>query len=204
MATHVHTISQRGAMFGLDARLALAIFGIMAVVAGYISFGRIGVAKQTALIGELQAFEHAFMQYQSDMGTFYLFTLDKNIDDTNSAEDLAALWDETKVKPNFRKNWHGPYLNRENRRSREYGSFGVFYAQDDRQNYCTAESECAIWLSLSRVPAERWNEVNKIVDEAGGKVPEPIGEQIQTGRIQADDTGNQRVLLYRIEGRAKP
>jgi type II secretory pathway pseudopilin PulG len=199
----IHGSSQRGAMFGLDARLALAIFGMLAVVAGVVSFGRIGLAKQTALIAELQAFEHALMQYQHDMGTFYLFTLDKPIDDTNSAEDLEALWDESKVKPNFRKNWHGPYLARENRRSREYGSFGVFYAQADRQNYCTAQSECAIWLTLSRVPAPRWNEINRIVDEAGGKVPEPIGEQTSSGRVQSDTSSDPRVLLYRIEGREK-
>jgi type II secretory pathway pseudopilin PulG len=199
MQTH-----QRGAMFGLDARVALMIFGILAVIAGYVGFGRIESAKQVALVAELQAFEMAIANYQADLGTFMLFTLDKPIDDTNSAEDIAALWDITKVKENFRKRWNGPYIAREDRKSREYGNYGVFYSQSDRQNYCTAQSECAIWLTLNRVPAACWREVNQIIDEAGGKHPEPPGEDISSGRIQTDAPTATRSLFYRIEGRPKP
>ena len=196
---------QCGALFGLDARIALMIFGILALVTGYVAFGRIEIARQAALVGELQAFDMAFLQYQKDMGTFYMFTLDKAADDNDSSEDLTALWDKTKVKSGFQARWNGPYLSRETRKSKEYGLFSLFYAQADRLNYCAVESECAIWLSLANVPAKRWEEVNRIIDEGGGKYPEgEAGDEITKGRVQADGASDPRMLFFRIDGRAKP
>ncbi|RYG58082.1 MAG: hypothetical protein EON60_13795, partial [Alphaproteobacteria bacterium] len=82
-------------MFGLDARLAMMIFAIMATVAGYVAYGRIGMARNAALIGEIEAMTDALQAYQVDMGTFYLFTLDKPVDDETSLEDITALWDKS-------------------------------------------------------------------------------------------------------------
>jgi type II secretory pathway pseudopilin PulG len=193
---------QSGALFGLDARLALMVFGILALVTGFVAFGRVGLARQAALLGELQAFDLALTQYQKDMGTFYLFTLDKQPDDTDSSEDLAALWDNTRVKEGFKARWSGPYLNRDQRKSHDYGFWGLFYATADRQNACSTESDCALWLTLSNVSAERWAEVNRAVDEGGGKYSEgEAGSEMNRGRVQADGETNPRILFYRIEGR---
>lgn len=194
---------QRGALFGLDARLALAIFGVLATITGFVAFGRLETARTSVVVADLQNFEKAFQHYQADLGTFFLFTLNKAPDDTESANDITALWDEAMVKPGFRPRWNGPYLDREHRRSREHGSWSVFYAQADRQNYCTTDSECAIWLTLSAVPADLWEELNRLLDEGGGKFPETKGQELSSGRLQADAATNPRALFYRIDGRPK-
>jgi type II secretory pathway pseudopilin PulG len=189
--------TQTGAMFGLDARLAMMIFAIMATVAGYVAYGRITMARNAAIIGEIDAMTDALRAYQTDMGTFYLFTLDKPVDDETSIEDLSALWDKSKVKQGFRNRWSGPYISTETRHHRTYGNWTIFYAQGDRKNYCTTDSDCFIWLSLSKVPATVWDEVNAYYDEASGRSREQRGDAITSGRIQADGTANPRTLIIR-------
>ncbi|NBV54226.1 MAG: hypothetical protein EBR79_00730, partial [Proteobacteria bacterium] len=157
----------------------------MSVVAGYSMFSRITTAKDAALASELIAMENALQHYQTDMGTFYLFTLNKKDGDDSSLEDITALWNKEMVKPGFQKNWHGPYVGFESRKHRTYGSWSLFYAQPDRQNYCMTDTDCYIWLSLSNVPEEMWQSLNAYFDEAGGKQPEPPGEDIKQGKVQA-------------------
>lgn len=187
--------NQHGAMFGLDARLAMVVFAVMATVAGFVAYGRISIAKNAALIREIESFEYALNQYQTDMGTFYLFTLDKPVDDTSSLEDLTALWNKDMVKPGFQPHWHGPYTTAESRRHRTYGNWSLFYAQGDRGNYCATDSDCFVWLSLSRVPAKLWNEVNGYYDERGGSERE--ADAIRSGKIQADAATDPRTLIIR-------
>lgn len=189
--------SQRGAMFGLDARLAMMIFAIMATVAGFVAFGRINMARTAALAGEIEAITEAMKAYQTDMGTFYLFTLDKPVDDDSSLEDITALWNPAMVKEGFKNRWHGPYVTFESRKHRNYGNWSIFYAQGDRKNYCTTDSDCFIWLSLSNVPTKIWNEVNAYFDEAGGTSKEGKGEDITTGRVQSDAPTDPRMLIVK-------
>jgi type II secretory pathway pseudopilin PulG len=192
---------QRGALFGLDARMAIGVFALLALIAGYVAFGRLATARDTALLADIQAFEQALAEYQTDMGTFYLFTLDKQNDDSGGAEDLEALWDKSKILPGFQEHWNGPYLHRDTRKHREFGRFSVFYAQSDRVNYCTTDSDCFVWLSLSDVPAAKWAMVNRIVDEGGGAYHERLGEEGKVGRVQSDGDTDPRMLIYRTVGR---
>lgn len=196
-ARHSALHSQSGMMFGLDARLAMLIFALLAVVAGYVGFGRIAIARQAALVGELQAYEQALEHYQADMGTFYLFTLNKPVNDDSSIEDIRALWDVSMVKPGFQGHWNGPYFTTETRKSRNYGNYSIFYAQKDRRNYCTTDSDCYIWLSLTQVPEKIWKQVNAYVDEANGAAPENPGDDISSGKVQADAPTDPRTLIYR-------
>lgn len=191
---------QSGALFGLDARLAIGVFAIIAVIAGYVAFGRIVIAKDAALIADLEAMDQALAGYQADMGTFFLFTLDKDPEDSG-AEDLEALWNVKKVLPGFQPHWNGPYLHRETRQHKEFGKFTVFYAQGDRQNVCTQDSDCYVWIGLSDVPAKVWERINAQIDEQGGKSKELQGTDISSGRIQAVNSADPRTLIYRSVSR---
>lgn len=196
----MQAMGQRGAMFGIDARLALTIFGVLAVVAGYVAFGRIGIAKQAALLGEINALELAMANFSADMGTFYPAALNKAIDE-DSANDLAALWDKSLIKPGLQERWNGPYVARESLRGREFGTWGLLYAQTaNRAESCANMAECAVWLTLTDVPEARWNEVNAAYDEGGGKYPEAASQATQIGRVQADGAGSTRTLFVRLEG----
>ncbi|PIZ30913.1 MAG: hypothetical protein COY40_03440 [Alphaproteobacteria bacterium CG_4_10_14_0_8_um_filter_53_9] len=187
-------------MFGLDARIALGIFAILAMVTGFLAFGRIQTARDTKLVKQLQTIEESLEAYQADMGTFYLFTLNKDKSE-DGVHDIEALWDKDLVLSGFQKNWNGPYLHRTSRRIQPYGNLSVFYAQPDRQNTCTTDSECYLWLALSNVPEKIWLTVNRIYDEAGGKMPENPTMAASLGRLQADEATDPRMLILRTIAR---
>jgi hypothetical protein len=192
-------MGQRGAMFGIDARLALVVFGLLAVIAGYVAFGRLEIARQAALVGELKGLELAAQNFSADMGTFYPFALNKELGE-DTATDLTALWDKSMVTPGLQARWNGPYWNIESLNHRDYGRWGVVYAQANRAAECTETMHCHLWLSLTEVPALRWAEVNAFYDEGGGKYPESASEAAQSGRVQAEVTGATRTLFLRLEG----
>ena len=190
---------QSGALFGLDARIAMAVFALLALIAGYVAFGRIDIARQAALLADIQSIDEALQGYQADMGTFFLFTIDKS-DNGTGAKDLEALWDIKRVLPGFRPHWNGPYLHRDTRQHRDYGRFSLIYAQSDRTNYCTTDSECYVWIALTKVPASKWNDINRAYDEGGGTV-EDIDHKISSGRVQADADVDPRTLFLRSVSR---
>lgn len=187
-------------MFGLDARIALGVFGLLSLITGYLAFGRIQTAKDTKLLHEIQSIEQALKGYQADMGTFYLFTLNKN-DNEDGLKDLEALWDKDRVLSGFQKHWNGPYLHMTTRKHREFGSFSLLYAQGDRKNLCTTDSDCYIWLALTDVPDSMWREMNRMIDEAQGKQPERGAAAVSEGRLQADEQSDVRTLFYRTIAR---
>ncbi len=192
--------NQKGAMFGLDARLAMIIFAALAIVAGYMGYGRIETAHEARLIRELQAMDDAFKQYQVDMGTFFLFTLK----DSSGDKDIAALWDKSLVKRGFQPKWNGPYITDESLTHKNYGKWGLQYGQETRVDYCTLYSKCFLWIRLTNVPAKIWETINSIIDEGAGASPELIGTKIKDGKIQADNKTDPRQLFYRsIERNAK-
>tara|TARA_Y100001960_G_C14563759_1_gene772183 strand:- start:80 stop:715 length:636 start_codon:yes stop_codon:yes gene_type:complete len=97
---------KRGAMFGLDARITLAIFGALSVISGAALYSAILNSKATALLSELIEAGKAWEQYYLDtgqslsrlgadpaVGLFYNFnTSELNVDNGASG-------------------WKGPYLS---------------------------------------------------------------------------------------------
>lgn len=190
--------SQRGALFGMDARIAMAIFASMTVVIGYFAFGKIDMAKNSALLRELEAVHSAIQDYQTDMGTFYQFTVNAS----NGANDFAALYDVNYVAPGFQKYWNGPYYSPPTNTHPVYGSFTITYGQADHTAACTSTSDCFSWIGLSNVPEKIWTNVNSFVDEAWGSTPEGPSS-FSIGNVQADNNTNPRTLFYKSVSRKK-
>jgi len=185
--------NQRGALFGLDARVALLIFISLSIVAGYAGFSRISTAKETALAKEMKAIDQAFTQLQVDMGTFLMFALNNPID----AKNFAVLWDKFYLKPAFRKHWNGPYYTDQHLWHKEYGGYSIHFAQGDHSSGCISTSQCYVWIELTEVPYDVWNSLNGLVDESLGDIPEPTGERHIRGVIQADGATDIVNLFYR-------
>lgn len=188
--------NQRGALFGIDARLGLIVFATLSVVAGFYSFSRVKLAKEAAVLRDLTAIETALGAYQADMNTFFLFTVDAPQDDfsDNADQNLTALWDKSQVKPNFQHLWNGPYLHRRTLNHKTYGSFGMSYGQDIREDYCDSRSTCYIWLSLTGVPAKIWTQINRYLDTTGDKTQEV--DPHLNGRVQANSNIADTRTLY--------
>ena len=59
---------KKGAMFGIDARIALAIFGAISVISGAALYLAIQQSKVTVLVTELEELSKAVKAYVLDIG----------------------------------------------------------------------------------------------------------------------------------------
>lgn len=186
-------MSQRGAMFGLDARMALAIFGTIAVVSGYMGISKLTTANRAAFIKEVLAYEDAIQQIQTDVGVFYQFAIAAS----NGVTDFNAIEFNTNIAAQYRPRWNGPYIEGIRQDHPQYGSFTLTYRQENGTTVCNISNNCYVWLFLTNVPAEVWAELNKYIDENNGTAPE--GTPISEGRVRADGATATRELRFRTK-----
>lgn len=91
---------KKAAMFGLDARIALAIFGALSVIAGAALYNVLNNVEVTKTIQEMNEFGKAYEQYLLDMSKDLPMTSGSNI--YFKVEDLVINTDSK---------WKGPYIN---------------------------------------------------------------------------------------------
>ena len=91
---------KKAAMFGLDARIALAIFGALSVISGAALYSAIQDAKVTATIVRVEEIGKAIEQYLLDTGS------DVAISSANHF-NIVDLIEE----PSGVTGWNGPYLS---------------------------------------------------------------------------------------------
>ncbi len=89
----------KGAMFGLDARIALAIFGALSVISGAALYSAIQQSKITAYIANMSEINKAIEQYMLDTGS----DLPTGSAHTYDAENLV-------VERISKEGWNGPYI----------------------------------------------------------------------------------------------
>tara|TARA_Y100001960_G_C14682789_1_gene832136 strand:- start:625 stop:1206 length:582 start_codon:yes stop_codon:yes gene_type:complete len=90
-------INKKAAMFGLDARIALAIFGALSVISGAALYSAIKQAQVTAVVTEITELEKAFEAYYLDTGS--LPSMTSNVYDFDDLTENAAS----------ATGWAGPY-----------------------------------------------------------------------------------------------
>ena len=95
--------TNRGAMFGLDARIALAIFGALSVISGAALYSAIQQAKVIAIVAELNEVGKAYEQYMLDTGSDLVL---------NSGNPTHMEIDYLVVDSGV-AGWKGPYLSYE-------------------------------------------------------------------------------------------
>ena len=96
--------NQRGAMFGLDARIALGIFGGLSVIAGAAVFGTISETNRTALVTEMDNIAKGYINHVFDTGVQVrpVATM------TTANADASFNYLITNVGNTL--NWNGPYV----------------------------------------------------------------------------------------------
>tara|TARA_Y100001960_G_scaffold68678_1_gene72491 strand:- start:884 stop:1498 length:615 start_codon:yes stop_codon:yes gene_type:complete len=92
-------LNKKGAMFGLDARIALAIFGALSVISGAALYSAIQEAKITRIITTFDEFEKGLASYLIDTGA------DMPIHSA-AAHEITAL----ELVESAKAGWKGPYL----------------------------------------------------------------------------------------------
>jgi type II secretory pathway pseudopilin PulG len=92
---------KKAAMFGLDARIALAVFGALSVISGAALYSAIQNAKNTSLLANIKEFAKAYEQIVLDTGS--------DLPVFNGVERKVEYLIE---KSDFSgSGWNGPYIN---------------------------------------------------------------------------------------------
>ena len=95
-------LNKKGAMFGLDARIALAIFGALSLISGAALYSAIQKSKVTAIISESEEIEKALSAYYIDTGEYPKHAA------LNPTRDFDASY--LKENPTGVIGWNGPYF----------------------------------------------------------------------------------------------
>lgn len=94
---------KRGAMFGLDARIALAIFGALSVISGASLYSAIQESKITSLYVQIKEFEKAIESFMLDTGR-------KISSDASWVYLSEVASGKEKLTANVINGWNGPYM----------------------------------------------------------------------------------------------
>jgi type II secretory pathway pseudopilin PulG len=92
--------TKKGAMFGLDARIALAIFGALSVISGAALYSAIQSSKTTALLAFFEEFSKSTTQYYLDTGEILY-----NLSMLNSFQSGNLYTNYEDIN-----GWNGPYF----------------------------------------------------------------------------------------------
>jgi hypothetical protein len=96
---------KKAAMFGLDARIALAIFGALSVISGAALYSAIQNAKATAIITEMKELGKAWEAYYLDTGV----SLPHYASDNSTTGYFILETRPLAIEELGLKKWNGPY-----------------------------------------------------------------------------------------------
>jgi hypothetical protein len=182
---------QSGALFGLDARIALAIFSILSVVASVAVVTNIDGTRAQVLASELVDTGKALESYHNDLKTDIFLTLST----PGGKNAFQALYDNAVVMEaeSLRARWNGPYIKFTTNRNSRYGEMYLTKAASDHTQPCNPEDICYLYLVYSAVKPGIVTETNNVLDGEREKNAD------LEGRLQWSngEDGNNKALYFR-------
>jgi hypothetical protein len=147
-------VAKTGAMFGLDARIALAIFGALSVISGAALYSAIKDSKATAMLTELTEVTKAWEAYLLDTGQMLPQTMTDPTKNLFYQQTTKQLVENPGVA-----GWSGPYvsyeLNGDYINHPIYNDIG-FMVLDREADWatwedgrCTTGKKCSIWILMN-------------------------------------------------------
>lgn len=190
--------SQRGAMFGLDARIALAIFAGLSVIAGMAVFGTIRDTDVTALVSEFDNIGKGYINYAFDTGVDI-------VPGATTGLGFAALYENT---PTATLGWNGPYITRATKQHPRFGVYDIVQGRIDTDAAPPAATTPGAingaWVELEDVPCEIAADLDEKVDgdtdpvTAGIQLDATAGNLRHSTTCSAGSTGTVWYLLSRL------
>lgn len=197
---------KKAAMFGLDARIALAIFGALSVISGAALYSAIQQSKVIATIADMQEVHKAYEAYLLDTGQ----ELPRNSSST-VIMNVQELVDNTENVVG----WKGPYISLEKHATENYylvsGKYkkvaifsrsmkdawgGVNGVDLTVPGTCTGSEEpCGRWVMLYSFPASLAEAIDEYVD---GSV------DYRNGKVRINQEADGTCNVYLLDGTAKP
>lgn len=164
---------QRGAMFGLDARIALSIFAGLSVVTGVSMIQVLKDNRTDKILFLHQKVSDALDVMQEDLEANPADVLANT--GTKFKDTFLALYDESMIAASHRSKWLGPYLREDrNRRTEDMYQLRIrpMPMTETGINNCTAthemNGECYFFLFIGDttvpVPQKIKDDVNEALD----------------------------------------
>tara|TARA_Y100001960_G_C14771563_1_gene880395 strand:- start:3238 stop:3804 length:567 start_codon:yes stop_codon:yes gene_type:complete len=183
---------KKAAMFGLDARIALAIFGALSVISGAALYSAIQESRVVSLIAELSEIEKAIEQYYLDTGHM--------VPQKGSTSD--GLFEELVTSSEI--GWNGPYVSRERRDDISlYDGTATGYivlrlGEKSSVTYsrqaCSdlSDDDCVYWLEWYAIDKDIKNKIDERIDGVLGG---------NNGKVRVCPSGTCGVgsLIYRLD-----
>ena len=169
---------KKAAMFGLDARIALAIFGALSVISGAALYSAIKQARAISYLTEMQEFAKAWEAFYLDTGVEFI----PAVAGPTNANYYVMTGANLETKPSGVNNWNGPYASYLNSHGQNRHilklSPSVTWpdsgATDGWQDgICTTGRDCALWTRVwagaAGVDESLAQAIDEYVDEGDGK-----------------------------------
>lgn len=172
---------QKGAMFGLDSRIALAIFGGLSVVMGASMVQVLGDRRVDNILLNHAKYSSAIDAMQEDLeSNIHAAILSFSVLPDEDA--FMALVDSSLLEAQFIPRWRGPYIaQRNNNLDEEYGTISIVHRPGLLSSTdCTAteitDRECVYFLVYERVPLSVIQNTNNQLDGEGEVLPAISGK----------------------------
>lgn len=190
-------LNQQGAMFGLDARIALGIFGVLSMVTGVTMVLDLNNQRAKALATELADTGRAIEAINYDLRE----DLFKALDNPSEKNAFMALYDNGVISTNnqMRGRWVGPYIKFSSNLHPSFGEMVIQKRTVDHTQECTDPQQfCYLWLVYNRVKPGVIKDLDEIID---GKPAETVrasqSNLDKTGRVQwTKGTEGYEILYY--------
>ena len=187
-----------GAMFGLDARIALAIFGALSVISGAALYSAIQQSKVIQAVTSLNEKSKAYDSYVLDTGSE--IALDPSYSYGVYVEFKKLVEDST-------TGWAGPYLSEKPHATLTHLTHNPLYdssysfiarvkdtewgegsSNTASSQACDSSNPCFLWIGMSQVPVELAKAIDEYID---GSV------DFKTGNVRVDDVSSDHHLYWK-------
>ena len=143
---------KKAAMFGLDARIALAIFGALSVISGAALYSAIQESKVTALLTEINEVGKAWEQFYLDTGS-----LPERMSTDTSTNSYYVFKTANLVTDNGATGWAGPYISTSMFRNARGEDVWLIQQSTNDWNImdngkCTTGLSCAMYVRFWKNP----------------------------------------------------
>jgi len=189
---------QRGAMFGLDARVSLIIFTVLTLVSGYTGLKAYSQIKAQSFVTELRNISKATSQLERDLQQqLYDVVQACGAANCRQMKSFGALYTtDGTIQSGYTSRWHGPYITHADSIEAKYG-IGRIYQYNESFVACTDGSACYSWLYLPTVKAS-----STVIDSTNEAFDGPAeGSPATSGVFRYTDNGNGTFLVNFRMGR---
>jgi Tfp pilus assembly protein PilE len=166
-------INKKAAMFGLDARIALAIFGALSVISGAALYSAIQNSKVVGLVAQISEINKAFEQYYLDTGVtppkstgiYYRLRINNLSENIDNISGWNGPYLQNKITTQFEL-YHYPYKSMQLFvRSKNDPWGGIDGVDTPLPQSCSGSSEpCVVWGALSGVPCNLAEKFDEFID----------------------------------------